>query len=321
MCCKIEEIGGYFELEQPRGNGIFHSGALALNSGRNSLELLLSLFSYSNVYVPVYTCDVILGTLRKLDKTVIFYNVDSTFLPIISSLKEKSVLIYTNYYGLNTRNVKQVVETYQSVIVDNSQAFYDLPINKVPTFYSPRKFFGVPDGGYAYTWVSNSFDLKVSDLDLRSVSHLVQRLNGDIQEGYSSFIDNEQLLSDKSLSLMSNFSTRVLAGIDYSQVKSIRNYNFNYLHARLKSKNRFSDFINDAEYECPMFYPYWISNGSELRERLIRNRIFVPMYWESVLNHEERSDLETDLVNNVVALPIDQRYSRSQMDIIISVIE
>ena len=35
------------------------------------------------------------------------------------------------------------------VIVDACQAFYHVPVDGVPAFNSPRKFFGVPDGGFA----------------------------------------------------------------------------------------------------------------------------------------------------------------------------
>ena len=52
-------IGGYFELELPLKEE-FHKDALRLNSGKNCLEYILRARQYKKVYIPYYTCDVVL---------------------------------------------------------------------------------------------------------------------------------------------------------------------------------------------------------------------------------------------------------------------
>ena len=59
-------IGGYFELELPKGEE-YHKSALSLNSARNCFEYILRVRKYKKVYLPYYTCEVILEPLKKLN--------------------------------------------------------------------------------------------------------------------------------------------------------------------------------------------------------------------------------------------------------------
>ena len=68
-----------------------------------------------------------------------------------------------------------------------------------------------------------------------------------------------------------------------------------------------------------MVYPYAVSNGQELRKRLIENKVFVAKYWPNVLPCKG-FELEVSLANNVMALPIDQRYGVEDMERIVSII-
>ena len=57
----MESIGGYFSLELPKYEE-YHKDAIRLNTGRNCLEYILRARRYSKVYIPYYTCEVILGS-------------------------------------------------------------------------------------------------------------------------------------------------------------------------------------------------------------------------------------------------------------------
>ena len=67
----MNAIGGYFELELRDYGTVYHDMGAALNSGRNALEYILrSGPRYDNVYLPYYTCDVMLQTLKRLKYSV-----------------------------------------------------------------------------------------------------------------------------------------------------------------------------------------------------------------------------------------------------------
>ena len=61
----MKAIGGYFELELQK-NEEYHKDALSLNTGRNALEYILKANAYKKIYIPYFTCDVLLQPILKL---------------------------------------------------------------------------------------------------------------------------------------------------------------------------------------------------------------------------------------------------------------
>lgn len=76
------------------------------------------------------------------------------------------------------------------------------------------------------------------------------------------------------------------------------------------------DMSDFGFFECPMIYPYYVDDKT-LRKKLIDNRIYVATYWPNVLKWCSEDKLEYELTNNIIALPIDQRYGSEEMDYII----
>ena len=74
-------------------------------------------------------------------------------------------------------------------------------------------------------------------------------------------------------------------------------------------------------FACPLVYPYLCKNGKDLKKHLIEHSIFVATYWPNVLEWTKQNDLEYELANNVVCIPIDQRYGIKEMDTIIQFIQ
>ncbi len=183
----MKTIGGYFELELSK-NKEYHQGALRLNTGRNAFEYILRAKKYEKVYLPYYTCDVMLEPIRKLALKHEFYCIDKKFQPIIDFSRQgiRDVFVYTNYFGICDIQVTQIAKTNKNLIVDNSQAFFSRPLHDVDTFYSPRKFFGVPDGAYLYTnsLLSEKFE---ADSSHARFKHLIKRIDVSAEVGHTDF--------------------------------------------------------------------------------------------------------------------------------------
>lgn len=145
-------IGGYFGLELRHGE-YYHKYAIRLNTARNCFEYVLRSRQYTKIYIPYYTCEVMLEPLNKLGVQYEFYSVNEKLEPIVlPDFKENEAFLYTNYYGLKQDCVLKLAGRFGNrLIVDNAQAFYAKPIQGIDTFYSARKFFGVADGAYLYT--------------------------------------------------------------------------------------------------------------------------------------------------------------------------
>lgn len=162
---QIKPIGGYFELELPVHPEL-HAEAIALNSGRFCLEYVLRCRHYKKVYVPYFTCDSAIEPIKKLGVPYEFYHIDKEYRIIDEiRLNDGEALMYTNYWGLQDAYCQLLASKYgRRLILDYTQAFYSEPIIGIDTFYSCRKFFGVPDGGYLYTDAQ-------ADLQLHRMNH------------------------------------------------------------------------------------------------------------------------------------------------------
>ena len=314
-----DAIGGYFELETVRGCGL-HPQAAALNSGRHSLEYILRRRgNVARVYLPYYTCSVVLQPLERLGIPHSFYHVDERLRPAdLPEPKEGELVIGTNYFGIGGAMLRDMAARFGNrLLVDNAQALYDAPMEGADTFYSPRKFFGVPDGGYAYCVADTALELP-QDSSWQLMQHLLQRVDEGPESGYAAFRQNSESLAQKPLMRMSRLTRRLLGGIDYPAAAEARRANYTALHRSLGNSNKLhADLPADA---VPMVYPYWVENGAQLRQRLIANRVFVATYWPNVLEWSAPSTLEHELASNLLALPIDQRYGAGEMQRILSIL-
>ncbi|MFA5648815.1 MAG: hypothetical protein WC951_10975 [Bacteroidales bacterium] len=304
-------IGGYFELELPKGEE-YHKSALRLNLGRNAFEYILRAKQYKKVYLPYYTCDVMLEPIEKLGLKVEFYHIDENLLPLFdySKVKITEVFVYTNYFGICDNNVDKVAQQCKNLIVDNSQAFYSKPLTGIDTFYSLRKFFGVPDGAYLYTdtLLDDGFE---TDISYQRFEHLLGRIDKGAEEFYAAFVSNDDSLMNQPIKKMSKLTQRLLSSIDYNSVAESRKQNFEYLNSKLSSTNLLS--LNLSSNSVPLVYPYFFDSGAELKKKLIENKIFVATYWQNVLEWTSENDFEYKLAKCLLPLPVDQRYESNNL--------
>ena len=314
----MDAIGGYFSLEQPQREE-YHKRAIRLNTGRNCLEYILRVRGYKKVFVPYYTCEAVLEPINKLGIPYEYYHIDIHFeIRDSFTLKEGEALLYTNYFGLKQRYVEQLAKIYgPSLIVDNTQAFYAKPIPGIDTFYTCRKFFGVPDGAYLYC--DKELDEEIEqDYSYDRVAHLVKRIDLSAEDGYKDFRRVDDGLDNQPIRKMSKLTQRMMQGVDYEAAAQRRRANFQMLHEALGKENNLELPLNgDA---VPMVYPY-LGPVEGLREKLIENKIFVARYWPNVLEWTTEGDIDYLLAYQMQPLPIDQRYGLDDMNRIISIVK
>ena len=116
---------------------------------------------------------------------------------------------------------------------------------------------------------------------------------------------------------MSHLTNKILSSIDYERIKQKRKENFEYLHNELKEINLLENIDIKS---TPFIYPF-ITNDLQLREKLIKNKIYIAKYWSEVLDRDSISNVEIDFVNKLMPLPIDQRYDFDDMYRILKIIK
>lgn len=314
----MDAIGGYFSLELPQREE-YHKNAIRLNTGRNCLEYILRVRGYKKVYVPYYTCEAVMEPINKLGIAYEYYHIDIHFeIRDRFTLKEGEALLYTNYFGLKQRYVEQLAEKVGTrLIVDNTQAFYAKPISSIDTFYTCRKFFGVPDGAYLYC--DKELDEEIEqDYSYYRVAHLVKHIDLSAEGGFKDFRRVDDGLDNQPIRKMSKLTQRMMMGIDYDFAAQSRRANFQLLHESLGKENNLELHLEDDA--VPMVYPYFVPVEG-LREKLIENKIFVARYWPNVLDWTTKDDIDYLLAYQMQPLPVDQRYGENEMNRVVEIIK
>jgi hypothetical protein len=307
----MKEIGGYIEFEHYHGE-MLHDNAIKLNCGRNALAYLLETKSISKLAMPYFMCDSCDRVIQQQGISVRYYRIDLDFKPSAINLEEEEWLYVVNFYGqLSNEYLKQLKDKYKNIIVDNTQAYFQMPVDGIDTIYSCRKYFGVSDGAILYTDKMLEREIPL-DESYRRMNFLLGRFERTANEFYREYIDNNHIFIDEPIKRMSKLTENLLHGVDYEGVKNRRNENFNFLHSRLKDINKLSLIVPDGAF----MYPLYLENGGILRKKLQEQKIYIPTLWPAVFDRCKSDILEYDLAENILPLPIDQRYGKEEMEIL-----
>ena len=264
MSCN-KEIGGYFSLECG-SSPLYHPEGIYLNSGRNALRHIIRSCKIKKLYVPDYTCPVVNDAVSRENCEIILYELNQDFIPINKFPKDAFVL-YNNYFGVCGKQVQSMVARYPNLIVDNAQSFFSAPCG-LASFYSPRKFFGLPDGGIAFckSGIDQNYPIDTSS-DFR-FSHLLSRSLRGASAGYAEFCKNDASFDKLEIMKMSSLTLAIMGNIDYNGIREKRLKNFQTLHQLLEPEKKW-DLASD---DVPMIYPYF-TKDADLKRYLINNNI------------------------------------------------
>lgn len=318
------EIGGYFELELNRckDKSFLHSDGALLNSGKTALEYILRhIQNIKKIWISYYTCDTVLIPIEKLGLKYEFYRLDEK-LEITRDFKLSTdeYVLYHNYFGIKDKYIQNLYEQYgEYLIVDYAQSYNSPYIPNAKAIYSPRKSYGVPDGGVAYP--NYGTDDYEQDFSNERFFHLLKRYELPAIEGYYEFKKNSEVLRTQPIKKMSKLTFDLLSNIEYDKSIGIRFDNFMQLHNALRETNILFKLCDVNLVSTPAFYPYY-SEDENLRKYLIENKIFVATYWPNVMEWlcNEPESLEYKYAKYILPLPIDQRYGEREMQYIIDLI-
>ena len=294
---ETKEIGGYFGLECGTAP-LYHPKGIYLNLGRSALRYVIRALRIKRMHIPYYTCHTVAAALREEKCEPLFYEIDERMLPK-EEFPVNDFVLYNNYFGVVGNNVCKLAERYPNLIVDNAQAFYSVPRCRASIF-SPRKFFGLPDGGILCGEGIPALDLPLAT-SCDDMAHLLKRIDINAQAGYGDFVKSDENMEVAPLMRMSRLTQALMGNIDYEFAAKRRLANFNYLKQCLPTAFP----IALAEDDVPMVYPY-ITDNPRLRARLIQEKIYVASYWPGVSHCG-------DLQERILPLPIDQRYGEEDM--------
>lgn len=298
------------------GGKEYYPDAIKLNTGRNCLEYVLIARKIRKIYLPYYICETVLEPIIRNGLRYEYYDLAPDLSPLeVKGCRNNEAFLFVNYFGLKDNTVKILSEQAGNLIIDNTQAFFSSPLPGIDTFYSPRKFFGVPDGGYLFTGKHLNRELEM-DISYKRMTHLIKLLDYDLGI-HKNFHSDETALSNLPVLRMSHLTQRMLSSINYKKAEAKRKNNFSIYSEALSGKNELNLATESKVAAC--FYPF-LNSSTGLRQKLRDNGIYTPIFWPDVIKRTEKGCLERSLVKNLILLPIDQQKDTRQIEIICDII-
>ncbi|MFZ4455600.1 MAG: hypothetical protein ACOYOT_05205 [Bacteroidales bacterium] len=292
-----------------------------LNAGRYGIFHALRVYGVKKLFMPFYQCPSVAKYIINEGIEVIKYSLTTDFEPQVSSIPSDSAILIVNYFGiLGEKRLTQISSRFKRVIIDNSQAFFTQPIGNCLNVYSPRKFFGVPDGCYVIGSGASQFvDDYEQDFSSDTASFLFKRIELGCSSVYAERQKNEMRIDTSGIRKMSLLTETLLLGIDYEAIYCQRRLNFEAAHNLWKDINEINPNSIVDEPLAPMVYPLVIKNReivSVLKEKLV----YTGRWWNHVLSEVESNSFESFLSQYMIPIPIDQRYTASTMMLINEII-
>ncbi len=232
--------------------------------------------------------------------------------------KNDEYLVYTNYFGLKDKYCNQLIKSYSDkLILDCSQAFYFTPNTKCNVFYSPRKYFGIPDGGILNMIDPTPLKGISYDTSFERANYLLKSIDVGKEGAYNDYKESERSLDNQPIKKMSMLTKYLMSSIDFDAVMKRRITNYNILEKQFGEKNELDVTLNGSS--CPMVYPLLLK-GKNIKGKLLNEKIYIATYWPNVLKGSKKSSLEYTLAEELACLPVDQRYDKTDMEKMIELI-
>jgi len=296
------EIGGFLDLNLFNKNS-YHPNAYKINLARHGINIILKYHNYQKVYLPKYISDTV---YKILDIPYEFYEIDETFMTKLNPniIRKNEVIIFPNYFGINNKNILKALKRFDHIIIDNAHAFYQ-KLKGHNVVYSARKFFGVPDGSYIYTKKKLDLNLKIDNSHQKFLPLLKKKELGS-NISYNKYLEVEKNYAHSEPKFMSKTTNEILNSINYKNDIKLRIENYKYFHENLKFKNRLN--LKSLDGNIPMNYPFLFSK--KLKNLLLKYNIYIPTYYSNSKKYFKKNSFENELLENLIALPIDGRVNK-----------
>lgn len=244
--------------------------------------------------------------------------------------KDDAILII-NYFGcIDTCNVIKKIKGILPnaiVILDNVQSPFDIlsPTEADYCFTSFRKAYPVTDGAYVVT-KDRSLPQPTSRSKFAQYKLAASLLKENRDKDYyedaiylSLFQHGEELIDNDLDTDMSEHAKRTLQELEVYKVKVLRQRNASIILEGLATLG-LKTLLPVREGITPLFIPISIPNRDLIRKKLFEKNIFCPIHWPIEID-EQKLEMGFQLSKSELSIIIDQRYTVSDMKLILDTIK
>ncbi len=306
--------------------------AAFLSSCREAIYLIAKkeMANGKKAMLPKYTGSSVIAPFQQLEYDYQFYpvckdlTIDIPKAKEIFSVHHPNLIVVHPYFGMDLTKQEQdmLEEMHESgceTILDLTQCLFStmrLPFIK---YYigSIRKWFAIPDGAFLETNEEMQTP-SIGNDEIVALQTKAMQLRGNY------FLSGDAKVKDESIRLsheveslmtrpitphaMASVSKELLALEDADAQQKIRIENYKCLYEGLKDVKDI-ELIADISRltTAPLFFPFRVSNISEMQRKLAQKSIYARLIWEK----EDR----------ILTISVDQRYDLSDMDRVIAAIK
>jgi dTDP-4-amino-4,6-dideoxygalactose transaminase len=326
-------IGGMFGLQAaPDPNAsdppFLTDRSICLVNARSGIWLLAHWLSPRQIWCPSYLCHTMLDAVKGSAAEVRFYEVNYDLaIPSFGWLhhvQEGDLVILIDYFGFacDSSCVIRAKERGAWVLEDASQALLSGDVGRFSDFFvfSPRKFLGIPDGGILCinreaTFQGPDLETPPAEWWLRAFYASVLRREFDVHGGerawFEIFQKNEAESPIGSYAMSALSRMLLLNNFEYSTIAQRRVENYRFLASALGDS---ALFRNLAPGVVPLGFPIRVTHRDPVRQALFDCGIYPPVHWpiQGIVPENFRDSHR--LAADIMTLPCDQRYTRSDME-------
>lgn len=331
------------------------SGYTWLNAGRHAFGCALDRLQLRGreILIPEFLCEAALIP-QLTRRTIAFstYALSDDLSPEPASFEQAlgrrpGAVLFVNYFGLVETQAfanlarERVPDIH--VVLDNVQAFFDLATNGRKgrwadwQIFGVRKFFPVPDGGVLKAPAeANAFDIAPSEWAQPSLHVLAGCLRNafvsgagaaksEIESWYLDLFEQAERALDGGPRMMSPISRAIVERLPLDDIAARRRNNYQRLHSALASNASVRPVLGALPADAvPLVVPVRVRNGrrNALRRRLAERGMFCPVHWP--LSDSWRAQISPatrDLADEILSLPVDQRYAGADIARLVAAID
>jgi len=327
----LRPIGGFLPLRLPASETSSDSPlaqwtngfptSWLLHNARSALHALWDVIRPRRIWLPAYVCAEVAASVPSGVDTS-YYPLDERLLPRVDFLSghilDGNHVLAIDYFGrpANPEFIDLVhirpdigwVEDRAHVLDPPDSAWGDWLL------YSPRKLFGVPDGGILVAHRKALWPLPTTaatdfSFALPLVERFEDRNETDNQRWYTNYVQQEAAMGI-GMQSMSRLSLELLKALDARGDRAVRRENYRILHDRLRQYAYFPEAVVSF---APLGFPIRAKSAATLSKGLSERGIFAARHWANLPSDPLVFATEHRLAKELLTLPCDYRYGEADM--------
>lgn len=340
----------YMQELTPQIFGLKGNDYCFMSTCRSAISLALEMIEMQNpnvskiAAVPSFTCETVIQPFLESGFGLKMYDINAELgidkERFLDDLRESEVgvIIIHRYFGFDTMpDIGEIIDEIRNlsifIIEDRTQCLYsDIELFDADFFVaSLRKWHGIPDGAILVCKegliegkplnVDTALERAKVDAGYAKYNYLFHHI-GAKDSFLEKFRKAEEILDNQPVVYkMSPFSYAMQASMDIGEMKRKRRRNYLTLTQGISCIEGIeSVFPELQETVVPLYCPIMVTERQHVQKFLCDRGIYAPIIWPRPDTLADISDNGRDLYQNMLCIPIDQRYGEEDMDRIVNVL-